>query len=73
MYADVIFCLFIYSMRQDVFDTLVATEKKLAGQLKPEATRYLERMIKYGKRNGIYFLLISRFSIGLILYIINNF
>ncbi|XP_063415153.1 thimet oligopeptidase-like [Mytilus trossulus] len=42
------------SMRQDVFDTLVATEKKLSGQLKPEATRYLERMIKYGKRNGLH-------------------
>lgn len=57
MYADVIFYLFIKSMRQDVFDTLVATEKKLSGQLKPEANRYLERMIKYGKRNGIPFII----------------
>lgn len=42
------------SMRQDVFDALVATEQKLSGQLKPEASRYLERMIKLGKRNGLH-------------------
>ena len=43
-------------MRQDVFDALVATEQKLSGQLKPEATRYLERMIKLGKRNGMSYI-----------------
>lgn len=49
---------FIFSMRQDVFDALVATEKKFSGQLKPEAQRYLERMIKLGKRNGILFFIL---------------
>ena len=45
----------IFRMRQDVFDTLCAAEKKLSG-LKPEAKRYLERLIKYGKRNGRVYL-----------------
>ena len=45
-------------MRQDVFDTLVATEQKLGSQLKPEAKRFLERMIKLGKRNGMFTIIV---------------
>ena len=39
-------------MRQDVFDNLQEAEKKFGSTLKPEAKRYLERLIKLGKRNG---------------------
>ncbi|XP_064605583.1 thimet oligopeptidase-like [Liolophura sinensis] len=42
------------SMRQDVFDTLVTFQKKQGDGLKPEASRYLERLIKLGKRNGLH-------------------
>lgn len=47
-------CVWIvcFSMRQDVFDALVAVQKKEGDGLKPEADRYLERLIKLGKRNG---------------------
>ena len=40
-------------MRQDVFDTLLATEKNLKDSLQGEAKRYLEKRIKIGKRNGM--------------------
>ena len=42
-------------MRQDIFDVVVAFEesvKKSGDQLKPEAKRYLEKVIKLGRRNG---------------------
>lgn len=40
-------------MRQDIFDNLVSFEKKTdTSKLTPEAKRYLEKLIKYGKRNG---------------------
>ena len=39
------------SMRQDVFDNLLVAEKLKDG-LKPEAKRYLEKLIKLGRRNG---------------------
>lgn len=42
------------SMRQDVFDNLVVAQKKFGDTLKPEGQRYLERLIKLGKRNGLH-------------------
>lgn len=42
----------VYSMREDVFKNLLAAEKKLGETLKPEAKRFLERLIKLGRRNG---------------------
>ncbi|KAK3089945.1 hypothetical protein FSP39_007851 [Pinctada imbricata] len=45
------------SMRQDLFDVAVAYEesiKQSGDQLKPEAKRYLERIIKLGRRNGLH-------------------
>jgi len=43
------------SMRQDVFDSFVAVEKLPAFEsLKPEAKRFVERVIKVGKRNGLH-------------------
>ncbi|XP_062508927.1 thimet oligopeptidase-like [Corticium candelabrum] len=41
------------SMRQDVFDSLVAF-KETAPALAPEAERYLNRMIVNGRRNGLH-------------------
>ena len=38
-------------MRQDVFDNLLVAEK-LKDSMKPEAKRYLEKLIKLGRRNG---------------------
>lgn len=43
-----IFC----SMREDVFKNLIAAKDKLGESLEPEAKRYLERLIKLGRRNG---------------------
>jgi len=39
-------------MREDVFKNLIAVEDKLGESLEPEAKRYLERLIKFGRRNG---------------------
>ncbi len=39
-------------MRQDVFNNLLAVEKKIGVELKPEAKRFVTRLIKLGKRNG---------------------
>ncbi|XP_022240182.1 thimet oligopeptidase-like isoform X2 [Limulus polyphemus] len=41
------------SMRQDIFDKLLILDKKTE-DLKPEYKRYLERLIKMGKRNGLH-------------------
>ncbi len=40
------------SMRQDVFDSMLAAQKNLGDSLQGEAKRYLERLIKLGRRNG---------------------
>lgn len=45
-------------MRQDVFDSIVAFEKKGVKELSAEKTRYVERQIKLGKRNGECVLII---------------
>ncbi|XP_060070329.1 thimet oligopeptidase-like [Ylistrum balloti] len=42
------------SMRKDVFDSVVDFQEKHSDGLKPEAARFVERMIKYGKRNGLH-------------------
>jgi len=39
-------------MREDVFKNLIAVQDKLGESLEPEAKRYLERLIKLGRRNG---------------------
>jgi len=39
-------------MREDVFRKLLAAQEKLGESLEPEAKRYLERLIKLGRRNG---------------------
>eukprot|EP00794_Sanderia_malayensis_P002826 gene2826-3267_t len=41
------------SMRKDVFDNLVECSKK-AEDMPAEGKRYLEKLIKYGKRNGLH-------------------
>ncbi|XP_077980902.1 thimet oligopeptidase-like isoform X1 [Glandiceps talaboti] len=43
------------SMRQDVYDNLVALKAKVnVDELEPEAKRYLEKLIKLGTRNGLH-------------------
>ncbi|TKS75227.1 Thimet oligopeptidase [Collichthys lucidus] len=43
------------SMREDVYLRIVALEKKVdAGTLTAESRRYMERLIKLGKRNGLH-------------------
>ncbi|CAK9303177.1 unnamed protein product [Gordionus sp. m RMFG-2023] len=44
------------SMRQDIFDNIVALDKKLANKdnMEHEMKRYLDRLIKIGKRNGLH-------------------
>jgi thimet oligopeptidase len=42
------------SMREDVFNNLIAVRDKLGDTLKPEAKRYVDRLIKHGERNGLH-------------------
>jgi len=46
-----------FSMREDVFKNLIAVKDKIGESLEPEAKRYLERLIKLGRRNGDIYVL----------------
>ncbi|XP_062868562.1 thimet oligopeptidase [Trichomycterus rosablanca] len=43
------------SMREDVYNNIVALQGKLQdGSISPEAKRYMDRLMKLGKRNGLH-------------------
>uniref|UniRef100_A0A673KT21 Neurolysin, mitochondrial-like n=1 Tax=Sinocyclocheilus rhinocerous TaxID=307959 RepID=A0A673KT21_9TELE len=42
------------SMRVDMFQRLIALQEKQSGDLLPESERFLGRLIKLGKRNGLH-------------------
>ncbi|XP_042588127.1 neurolysin, mitochondrial isoform X2 [Cyprinus carpio] len=42
------------SMRVDMFQRLTALQEKQSGDLLPESERFLRRLIKLGKRNGLH-------------------
>jgi len=46
------FLVVVFSMRKDVFDVIVAFQRR-STKLDGETARYVERLIKYGKRNGV--------------------
>lgn len=43
-------------MREDVFRNLLIIQQQFGETLKPEARRYVERLIKFGRRNGTYWI-----------------
>lgn len=51
------------SMRQDVYDALVAFEKKIPSEESTESRRYVERMIKIGRRNGKWWIIKENFVV----------
>lgn len=64
-------------MRQDIFDNLVAFEmsaKCLNLEMSPESKRYLERLIKLGRRNGMIYkqLILVRELVNIFKSIIKN-
>ncbi|XP_069128024.1 thimet oligopeptidase-like [Argopecten irradians] len=42
------------SMRKDVFDSVVDFQEKMTDGMCPEAKRFVEKMIKHGRRNGLH-------------------
>ena len=57
--SDLIMYALCFSMREDVFKNLIAVKDKLGESLESEAKRYLERLIKLGRRNGSLYVLCS--------------